>query len=89
MMSIPARSAQATPSVTRVDITRDIPRTAPHVTSPPRDLASSQQNSSPHDQSKLVIDALSSLNDIKDIDVNEFDMYLPRDGHEQNCSSKS
>lgn len=47
-----------------------------NVTSRPRDVTSH------HDQSKLVIDALSSLNEIKDIDVKEFDMYLPRDGQD-------
>lgn len=38
---------------------------------------SSTVSDAPASDSKLVIDALSSLNDIKDIDVKEFDMYLP------------
>lgn len=62
------------------------PARAPETrTEPPR--AQSEPRDTSHDQSKLVIDALSSLNDIKDIDVNEFDMYLPKDGQESTCSS--
>jgi len=46
-----------------------------HIT--PSPVVSSTVNDAPTSDSKLVIDALSSLNDIKDIDVKEFDMYLP------------
>ncbi|XP_063676689.1 transcription factor SOX-9-like isoform X1 [Bolinopsis microptera] len=85
-VSTTSRPPQLSPVVTRApEIT---PRVS-HVTSSPRDVMSAQQqNASPHDQSKLVIDALSSLNDIKDIDVNEFDMYLPKDGQDPNSTSK-
>ena len=68
---------------------RDVIAQSRDVITTTRDVLSSQPNASPHDQSKLVIDALSSLNDIKDIDVNEFDMYLPKDGHDPSSTSKS
>nr|AIA23791.1 Sox4 [Mnemiopsis leidyi] len=101
-VSNPNHPPQLSPVVTRAPemSPRDVPRVS-HVSSSPRDVITtsrdvttrdvltSQSNASPHDQSKLVIDALSSLNDIKDIDVNEFDMYLPKDGQDPSSTSKS